>query len=280
MCVDCTGGKFLYKEAGITVTTATTSNFSQPENLVVFECVCRLLAKGYKPKDIELEPAWKFGHNEKAARADIWVRTTDKSGKHSLLIIECKTAGREFESAWRDTCEDGGQLFSYFHQERATSFLCLYTSDLVEDKDGKKTLSHEYRLINVRDNVEFLKTLKKPKTYAKADNAKSLFAAWRDTYRLDAAKVGLFEPDIAPYKPGKNKYSLVPPRAFFAQSAQPNINAQQYSNLKIPVPSLAEQKKIVAAVEAVEAKIASAKETMSACPARKREILRMHGVVM
>ena len=208
LCVDCTGGKFLYKEAGITVTTATTSNFSQPENLVVFECVCRLLSKGYKPKDIELEPAWKFGHNEKAARADIWVRTTDKSGKHSLLIIECKTAGREFESAWRDTCEDGGQLFSYFHQERATSFLCLYTSDLVEDKDGKKTLSYEYRLINVRDNVEFLKTLKKPKTYAKADNAKTLFAAWRDTYRLDAAKVGLFEPDIAPYKPGKNKYSL------------------------------------------------------------------------
>ena len=208
LCVDCTVGKFRYKEAGITVTTATTSNFSQPENLVVFECVCRLLAKGYKPKDIELEPAWKFGHNEKAARADIWVRTTDKSGKHSLLIIECKTAGREFESAWRDTCEDGGQLFSYFHQERATSFLCLYTSDIVEDKDGKKTLSHDYRLINVRDNVEFLKTLKKPKTYAKADNAKTLFAAWRDTYRLDAAKVGLFEPDIAPYKPGKNKYSL------------------------------------------------------------------------
>ena len=96
LCVDCTVGKFRYKEAGITVTTATTSNFSQPENLVVFECVCRLLAKGYKPKDIELEPAWKFGHNEKAARADIWVRTTDKSGKHSLLIIECKTAGQAF----------------------------------------------------------------------------------------------------------------------------------------------------------------------------------------
>lgn len=208
LCVDCANGRFLYDDAGITVTTATTANFSQSENFVVFECVCRLLAKGYKPKDIELEPAWRFGHNEKAARADIWVRTTDKSGKHSLLIIECKTAGREFESAWRDMCEDGGQLFSYFHQERATSFLCLYTSDLIEGKDGKKTLSHDYRLINVRDNVEFLKTLKKPKTYAKADNAKSLFAVWRDTYRLDAAKVGLFEPDIAPYKPGKNKYSL------------------------------------------------------------------------
>ena len=203
LCVDCTGGKFLYKEAGIAVTTATTSNFSQPENFVVFECVCQLLAKGYKPKDIELEPAWKFGHNEKAARADIWVRTTDKSGKHSLLIIECKTAGREFESAWRDTCEDGGQLFSYFHQERATSFLCLYTSWLSDT-----AISRDYRLINVRDNEDYLKQFKKPRRYDKADNAKALFAVWRDTCRLDFAKVGLLEPDIAPYKPGKNKYSL------------------------------------------------------------------------
>lgn len=206
--VDCANGKFLYEDIGIMVTTATTTNFSQPENLVVFECVCRLLAKGYRPKDIELEPAWKFGHNEKAARADIWVRTIDKFGKHSLLIIECKTAGREFDSAWRDTCEDGGQLFSYFHQERATSFLCLYTSDLVENKDGKKVVATEYRLINVQDNADYLKQFKKPKTYGKADNAKALFSVWRDTYRLDYAKVGLFEPDIAPYKPGKNKYSL------------------------------------------------------------------------
>lgn len=202
--VDCANKKFLYEEAGITVTMATTSNFSKPENFVVFECVCRLLEKGYKPKDLELEPAWRFGHNDKAARADIWVRTTDKSGKHSLLIIECKTPGREFESAWRDTCEDGGQLFSYFHQERATQFLCLYTSNLIDDKEVKC----DYYLINVQDNEEYLKTLDKPKTYAKASNAKGLFAVWRDTYRFDAATVGLFEPDIAAYKPGKNKYSL------------------------------------------------------------------------
>ena len=38
--------------------------------------------------------------------------------------------------------------------------------------------------------------------------------------------------------------------------------------------------KVVAAVEAMEAKIAAAKETMAACPARKREILRRHGVVI
>ena len=63
--------KFLYEEAGITVTGATTANFSQNENFVVFECVCRLLEKGYKPKDIELEPSWKLGHTAKSGRADI-----------------------------------------------------------------------------------------------------------------------------------------------------------------------------------------------------------------
>ncbi|MGN1273259.1 MAG: restriction endonuclease subunit S, partial [Thermoguttaceae bacterium] len=63
-------------------------------------------------------------------------------------------------------------------------------------------------------------------------------------------------------------------------TAQPNINAQQYSNLLVPVPSLDEQKKIVAAVEAIEAKIAEAKATMADCPTRKREILRKHGVLL
>ena len=61
---------------------------------------------------------------------------------------------------------------------------------------------------------------------------------------------------------------------------QANISGGALAKYAIPVPSLAEQKKVVAAVEAVEAKIAAAKETMSACPARKREILRRHGVVM
>ena len=32
-----------------------TCNFSQNENFVVFECVHRLLAKGYKPEHLELE---------------------------------------------------------------------------------------------------------------------------------------------------------------------------------------------------------------------------------
>jgi type I restriction-modification system DNA methylase subunit/restriction endonuclease S subunit len=203
--VDCVEGAFLYEKIGITVSSATTANFSQAENFVVFECVCRLLEKGYKPKDIELEPEWKLGHSDKSGRADIWVRTVDKSGKkHSLLIIECKTAGKEFNSAWRDTCEDGAQLFSYFQQEGETKFLCLYASAVINGK-----ITSYYRLIRVEDNDEYLKTLPKSRRggYKSASNNKELFAVWRDAYQLDFATVGLFEKDIAPYHPGKNKYA-------------------------------------------------------------------------
>lgn len=205
LVVDCDAKMFLYKDLGITVSSATTANFSQTENFVVFECVCRLLEKGYKPDHIELEPEWKLGHSDKSGRADIWVRTIGRDKKkHSLLIIECKTAGKEFANAWRDTREDGAQLFSYLQQERETKYLCLYASAL---SGGK--IKSDYRLIRVEDNAEYLKTLPKSMRggYAAASNNKELFAIWRDAYQLDSATVGLFESGIEAYHPGKNKYS-------------------------------------------------------------------------
>ena len=206
--VDVRNEHFHYKEIGITVGRETTSNFSEPENFVVFECVDRLLSMGYKPEHIELEPAWKLGHSQKGGYADIWVRThSSLSGemaddKESLLIIECKKAD-EFDSAWRDTLEDGAQLFSYFQQEQATKFLCLYTSDL----DGEKTKSIYY-LINVQDNEEVLKNNPELPAYKDAKNNKQLFRVWHDTYQCDAATRGLFEDDIQPYHIGKNKFSV------------------------------------------------------------------------
>ena len=199
---------FYYKEIGITVGRETTSNFAEPENFVVFECVDRLLSMGYKPEHIELEPAWKLGHTQKGGYADIWVRTySGLSGemvadKESLLIIECKKPD-EFDGAWRDTLEDGAQLFSYFQQEQSTKFLCLYTSDL----DGKETRP-VYYLINVQDNEENLKNNPELLAYRDAKNNKQLFRVWHDTYQCDAATRGLFEDDIQPYHIGKNKFSV------------------------------------------------------------------------
>ena len=73
-----------------------------------------------KVKHIELEPKWKLGHGASGGRADILVK--NKKDK-PLLILECKTFGKEFNKAWKDTLEDGGQLFSYAQQISETEFL-------------------------------------------------------------------------------------------------------------------------------------------------------------
>lgn len=49
-------------------------NFKQSENFVVFECVNRLLSKGYMSKNIELEPRWKIGRGASGGKADILVK--------------------------------------------------------------------------------------------------------------------------------------------------------------------------------------------------------------
>ena len=208
--VDISGdGHIYYKECGITVVRETTCNLLEPENLVVLHCVDRLLWKGYNPFHIELEPAWKLGHTAKGGYADVWVRTFKNGGfdgsdedKESLLIIECKTWGREFENAWTDTKEDGAQLFSYFQQERATKFLCLYTADII---DGK--IEQLYHLINVQDNEEKLANEESLKSFKKATNNKQLYNVWHETYHDDYATRGLFEKDIEPYIIGKKKFT-------------------------------------------------------------------------
>ena len=58
-------------DKGFVVNGEFTCNFTSPENFVVFECVHRLFAKGYKPEHIELEPKWKVGHGASGGRAEI-----------------------------------------------------------------------------------------------------------------------------------------------------------------------------------------------------------------
>ena len=61
--VDFKNEKLIFPtDKGLIVHSAQTCNFSQNENFVVFECVHRLLEKGYLPKHIELEPKWQLGH--------------------------------------------------------------------------------------------------------------------------------------------------------------------------------------------------------------------------
>ncbi len=129
--VDFNRQELIYPEdKGLKINERQLCNFEANENFVVFECVCRLLEKGYKLEHIELELHQQVGHGASGGRADILVR--DNDGK-PLLIIECKAWGDEFNNAWKDTLNDKGQLFTYTHQERSTQYLCLYVSGLQND---------------------------------------------------------------------------------------------------------------------------------------------------
>ena len=108
----------------------STSNFSQNETFVVFECVNRLLENGNKPESLVLEKEWKLGHKGKGF---LDIQVLDESGK-SFLMIECKTFGKEYDKAKNDTEKDGGQLFGYFIQERNTKYICLYSSIFENNK--------------------------------------------------------------------------------------------------------------------------------------------------
>lgn len=200
LTVDRKNGEISYPEAqGLKIHLRTTCNLAADENFVVLECVNRLLEKGYKPANIELEPQFKLGHGMSGGRADILVK--DNAGK-PLLIIECKTAGSEFARAWKKTLSDGDQLFSYAQQISETQFLCLYTSDLI---DG--VLTYTSHIVAHRDNAKYLDDtgLKGFKTAA---DVKERFAIWRDTYKLDYTTKGIFEPSIQTYQIGKDQYSL------------------------------------------------------------------------
>lgn len=55
-----------------------------------------------------------------------------------------------------------------------------------------------------------------------------------------------------------------------------NINATKMKNIKVPVPSLAEQKTFVAKVEALEKQIADAQAFIDAAPARKEAVVKKY----
>lgn len=199
--VDFDKNEIIYPEdKGLKVNERQTCNFSQNENFVVFECIHRLLEKGYKPEHLELEPRWRVGRGASGGRADILVRNHEKN---PLLIIECKTAGDEFDKAWRKTLQDGDQLFSYAQQIRRTQYLCLYASDFVENgiRIDQKIIAH-------RDDENILAQDDTSRSFAEAADVEDRYTVWRETYQLEYAENGIFEDNVQAYQIGKNKYTL------------------------------------------------------------------------
>lgn len=165
----------------------TTSNFDKSENFVVLECVDRLLTKGYSPNCLELEKKYPLGRNLKG-KLDILVY--DETGSVPFLMVECKTWGTEYEKELSKTLKDGGQIFSYYQQDKAAKYLCLYASHL-----DKKEIEYRNSIVLVEDSWHDL------------SSAKDVFDYWNKNFKDN----GIFEAYTTPYdiKPKALTYGML-----------------------------------------------------------------------
>ncbi|MFA5675636.1 MAG: N-6 DNA methylase [Christensenellales bacterium] len=165
----------------------TTSNLEKPENFVVLECVDRLLLKGYRPEKLELEKKYPLGRNLKG-KLDILVYSENDTAP--FLMIECKTWGNEFEKESAKTLKEGGQIFSYYQQDRAAKFLCLYASRL------------DRRKIEYRNNIILVE-----KSWRDLSSAKDIHDYWNKNFKDN----GIFEAYATPYdiKPKVLTYGML-----------------------------------------------------------------------
>lgn len=148
----------------------TTTNFNDKENLVVLECVVRLIEKGYLPSNLYLEKNCGDGKDF----IDILVLDENKK---AFTVIECKTYGKEFIKAEAKAKSQGKQIFRYAVQDSNTKYVLLYTSRVVDNK-----IEFENRIIDLTQY-----------SYA---NREELFDRWDKTFE----KNGFFEKHILPYR--------------------------------------------------------------------------------
>ncbi len=153
----------------------TTQNFSHAENWVVLECVNRLLEKGYQPQSITLEKTWATGHGT-SGRLDILVSRNDGT---AYLMIECKTWGAEFDKELKKIEKDGGQLFTYFQQDKNADILMLYASEFEKIEANYKNV-----IVKIEED------------YRQTGNVKDLFERWNKLPKTN----GIFENWAVPYE--------------------------------------------------------------------------------
>ncbi|MCL2843583.1 MAG: N-6 DNA methylase, partial [Oscillospiraceae bacterium] len=162
------------QSARITIGSKSTSNFANQENLVVLECVNRLLEKGYSPNSIELEKIYPSGRGH-SGELDVLVNDADGQ---AFLMIECKTWGAEHTKEYKKMLQDGGQLFTYYGFDTETKYLCLYSSTLL---DGKIVPKND--IIAVSEEWKAL------------SNTKERHNHWNKTFKDN----GIFEEHARPY---------------------------------------------------------------------------------
>jgi type I restriction enzyme M protein len=166
----------------ITSESKGTQNFTQAENWVVLECVDRLLSKGYKPEDLTLEKVYPTGHGT-SGRLDILVH----KNKKAYLIIECKTFGNEFTKEFNNLNKNGGQLFTYFQQDRDAEYLVLYASKFENDK-----IQYVNEIVKIEDSYRETSNVKDfYDRWSKLTSQNGLFDEWVDSYNFKSKALTL-----------------------------------------------------------------------------------------
>jgi type I restriction-modification system DNA methylase subunit len=186
---------------GFVVHRDTTLNFSANENFVCLVCVHLLLTKGYEPKHIVFEPAFKSGHVNKPSYGDILV--FDKE-YNPLVLIENKTFGSKFSEEWNNMQKDGGQLFSYLGTLVNELGFCENLVLFAADFDEREILKSH--IITLKDNEKRISELENPKTFSNTKG--KYFEVWSETYAKSFETKGLFENDVVAYSIGKQKYTI------------------------------------------------------------------------
>lgn len=162
---------------GITWGDTTTSNFENSENFVVLECVDQLLKKGYPPQTIILEKKYPLG---KALKGKLDIVVTDNKGK-SFLMIECKTWGEEYKKEKNKMLKNGGQLFSYFVNDRNVKFLCLYTS-----RYNNGVIEHQNDIVPIEEKwIELANVKEVHDHWNKNFKDNGIFDDWASAYGIE-----------------------------------------------------------------------------------------------
>lgn len=165
------------EENGITWENASTCKLLKAESFVVLECVDKLLKKGYAPNSIILEKVYPLGRKLKG-RLDIIVTDDEKK---SYLMIECKAWGIEYEKEYKKMLRDGGQLFSYYANDRSVRYLCLYTSRLMGE-----SIEYKNDIVPVDDRWAELANVKEiHEHWNKNFKDNGIFEEWSNAYDIE-----------------------------------------------------------------------------------------------
>lgn len=117
-----------------------------------------------------------------------------------LFIVECKTFEKEYDKELKNTLNDGGQIFSYWQQERSCQYIALYASDFL---DGK--IEYQTESIECKDDNNIASLAKKDSSihlYTNAHTVEELFFVWTETYEKRLCGDVIFRDDSVAYKIG------------------------------------------------------------------------------